>query len=53
LKRELLAAVRAGAGWRAEAEVPGESWRAGVLATGPDGVRRNLWGVELAQIEDA
>jgi competence protein CoiA len=50
LKRGLLAAVRAVAGWRAEAEVPGQGWRADVLATGPDG-RRIAFEVQVSRID--
>jgi competence protein CoiA len=47
LKIELAAAIRA-AGWHAELEVPGNGWRADVLATSPDGSRRVAWEAQLA-----
>lgn len=47
LKIELASAIRA-AGWHAELEVPGNGWRADVLATSPDGDRRMAWEAQLA-----
>jgi len=47
LKAELAAALR-DAGWHAELEVPGDSWRADVLGTSPDGQRRFAWEAQLA-----
>lgn len=50
LKQELASAVRA-AGWHAELEVPGDGWRADVLATSPDGLRRMAWEAQLSPID--
>jgi len=47
LKIELAAAIR-DAGWHAELEVPGNGWRADVLATSPDGARRFAFEAQLA-----
>ena len=47
LKIELASAIRA-AGWHAELEVPGNGWRADVLATSPDGKTRMAWEAQLA-----
>lgn len=47
LKVELASAIRA-AGWHAELEVPGNGWRADVLATSPDGTTRMAWEAQLA-----
>ena len=47
LKMELASAIR-NAGWLAELEVPGNGWRADVLATSPDGSRRMAWEAQLA-----
>lgn len=48
LKMELASAIR-DAGWHAELEVPGDGWRADVLATSPDGSHRMAWEAQLAQ----
>ena len=50
LKQELASAVRA-AGWHAELEVPGDMWRADVLATSPDGSLRMAWEAQLSAID--
>jgi competence protein CoiA len=47
LKIELAAAIR-DAGWTAELEVPGNGWRADVLATAPDRTRRVAFEAQLA-----
>jgi hypothetical protein len=47
LKMELASAIRA-AGWHAELEVPGDGWRADVLAISPDGITRMAWEAQLA-----
>ncbi len=47
LKSELAAAIRA-AGWVAELEVPGDGWRADVLAISPDGESKIAWEAQLA-----
>jgi len=47
LKAELAAALR-DAVWHAELEVPGNDWRADVLGTSPDGLRRVAWEAQLA-----
>src|SRR6266536_2587056 len=47
LKIELAAAIR-GAGWTAELEVPGNGWRADVLAARPDSARRIAFEAQLA-----
>jgi hypothetical protein len=47
LKVELAAAIRDG-GWHAELEVPGNGWRADVLATSPDAARRIAFEAQLA-----
>src|SRR4051812_13768746 len=47
LKTELASAVRE-AGWIAELEVSGDRWRADVLATSPNGIRRIAWEAQLA-----
>lgn len=47
LKLELASAIRE-AGWHADLEVPGNGWRADVLATSPDGCRRIAWEAQLA-----
>lgn len=49
IKREVLAAIRSLPGWTAEPEVPGDGWRADVLASGPDG-RRIAWEVQVSGI---
>ena len=53
LKLELATAVRA-ADWHAELEVsaPDGSWRADVLASSHDGVRRIAWKAQLSPITD-
>lgn len=53
LKLELAGAIR-DAGWHAELEVPGNGWRADVLASSPDGSRRIAFEAQLASatIED-
>lgn len=52
LKMELVSAVRT-AGWHAELEVPGNGWRADVLATSPDGTKRMAWEAQLAPATSA
>lgn len=47
LKMELATAIRS-AGWHAELEVPGNGWRADVLATSKDGQTRMAWEAQLA-----
>lgn len=47
LKVELASAIRA-AGWHVELEMPGDGWRADVLATSPDGITRMAWEAQLA-----
>lgn len=49
LKTLLAAAVRE-AGWAAQLEVPGEGWRADVLATSPSGARRIAWEAQLSGV---
>lgn len=47
LKVELANAIRA-AGWDAQLEVPGEGWRADVLASDPASPRRMAWEAQLS-----
>lgn len=47
LRAELAADLR-DAGWHAKLEVPGNGWRADVLGTAPDGLRRMAWEAQLA-----
>ncbi|GIG26908.1 hypothetical protein Cde04nite_31520 [Cellulomonas denverensis] len=47
LKVELAHAIRA-AGWDAQLEVPGEGWRADVLASHPASSRRMAWEAQLS-----
>ena len=52
LKLELAFAICA-VDWHAELEVPGNGWRADVLATSPDGVTRMAWEAQLAAVTTA
>lgn len=50
LLKVLLARAARAAGWNAELEVPGDGWRADVLAVAPDASRRVAWEAQLSGI---